>query len=247
MRTRGFLSLLILMLAPPAFAAAVPYSGTLSLSLLSAAPFVATGTGIADVNGSGGLGHLTGVAVVGSNLGTTGAVLLTSPTPPIGGIQATFHNGSASFSGSGGAGFGGSMPLFGVARLCLFAPCALPAFNLSIPLSVVGVGGTANVSFSVFMTVQGAPWTTGSVPFGSASVAGFAHGPASGTSSTAAVSGVVRLVTPIFISTNIPALSILPAAATLDLHFVPEPGTLALLGSGALALIGIGRTRRGRG
>ena len=74
---------------------------------------------------------------------------------------------------------------------------------------------------------------------------GFQHGPASLTSSTAAASGQVRLVTPIFISTNISAISVLRGFALMTLHLVPEPGTLLLLGSGIAGLVVFGRTRRG--
>jgi hypothetical protein len=72
---------------------------------------------------------------------------------------------------------------------------------------------------------------------------GFAHGPASLTSSTANPSGQVQLVTPIFISTNIGASAVLPGFAILNLHFVPEPGTLMLLGSGIAGLVAFGRSR----
>ncbi len=70
---------------------------------------------------------------------------------------------------------------------------------------------------------------------------GFAHGPASGTTSTLNPSGTMRLVTPIFISTNIGASAVVPAFGFLTLHFVPEPGTALLLGAGIAALIAGGR------
>ena len=93
------------------------------------------------------------------------------------------------------------------------------------------------------MTVVGAPWTTGTAFAGTLSAMGFAHGPASLTSSTAQISGSVRLVTPIFISTNIAGSSVIPAFGFLTLHFVPEPGTLVLLGSGIAGLVAFGRRR----
>jgi hypothetical protein len=75
---------------------------------------------------------------------------------------------------------------------------------------------------------------------------GFAHGPASATSSTAMLSGSLLLVTPIFVSTNIAGSAVVPAFGFLNVHFVPEPGTLGLLGSGvaSLLLLGRGRSRR---
>jgi hypothetical protein len=64
---------------------------------------------------------------------------------------------------------------------------------------------------------------------------GFAHGPASLTSSTAQPSGVVQLVTVSKVYTSLTgAFPEVPLIGVLTLHFVPEPGTLLLLGSGAL-------------
>lgn len=70
---------------------------------------------------------------------------------------------------------------------------------------------------------------------------GIRHGPASGTSSTAAPSGELQLVTPIVISTSIGASSTIPGFAVMTLHFVPEPGTLILLGAGVVAPGAAGR------
>jgi hypothetical protein len=50
-------------------------------------------------------------------------------------------------------------------------------------------------------------------------------------------------VTPIFISTNIGAFAVVPAFGFFNLHFVPEPGTLVLLGSGIAGLVAFGRSR----
>ena len=77
------------------------------------------------------------------------------------------------------------------------------------------------------------------------SVAGFAHGPASGTSSTQDVGGVVQLVAPTLVLSNLSGLQAFPIYSVLTLHFVPEPGTLALFGMG-IAGVGIaGRWHRG--
>jgi len=45
------------------------------------------------------------------------------------------------------------------------------------------------------------------------------------------------------VSTNIGASAVLPAFGILTLQFVPEPGTLILLGSGIAGLVAIGRRR----
>jgi hypothetical protein len=116
---------------------------------------------------------------------------------------------------------------------------------LTVPLNPVGAGGAAFVSTLVNLTAVGAPWTAGTASVGTLSVAGFHHGPASLTSSAAQGSGSIRLVTPVFVSTNIGAAAVVPTFGILDLHFVPEPTTLLLLGSGIAGLVLYGRTKRG--
>ena len=157
----------------------------------------------------------------------------------IAGIQVTAHNGAGAFAGSGGAGFGGTMPIVGSAKVCLFGPCSAAVSNLNVPLTVVGAGGVALVTGAVNLTVVGAPWTTGTAAVGTIT----AMGGVSPLSNTGAPSGAVTLVTPIFISTNIGASAVVPGFGILSLHFVPEPGTLMLLGSGIAGLVAFGRSR----
>jgi hypothetical protein len=72
---------------------------------------------------------------------------------------------------------------------------------------------------------------------------GFVHGLASGTTSRLNQPGTVRLVTPIFISPNIGASTVVPAFGFLTLHFVAEAGTALLVGAGIVGVIGAGRLR----
>jgi hypothetical protein len=147
------------------------------------------------------------------------------------------------------------MAVQGVARVCLFAPCsASPPSNVVVPFTTggvngVGLGGAPVLATGglVNVTVIGAPWTAGTAAVGTVTTMGFVHGPASGgQSSAAANSGVMSLVTPVFISTDIGASSVLPAFGILNLHFfgiIPEPGTLLLLGAGVTGLGILGRKR----
>jgi hypothetical protein len=140
------------------------------------------------------------------------------------------------------------MQIHGVAKVCLFKACGKnPAANLSVPLDVVGVGGTVTATGSVNVTVKGAPWTVGFATLSpntpNFQIAGFRHGPASNAVSSSA-SGTVRLVTPIHVSTNLGASPVVLSWAVLDLHFVPEPSTLLLLSGGIAGLVMLGRSKR---
>ena len=124
----------------------------------------------------------------------------------------------------------------------------------------LGIGGLVTVGGNspIRISVEAAPWTvktatavdqtddnTGAAAFHNVTRMGFAHGPASGTTSTAQVSGVLQIVTPSQIRTNLTLGSSkkLGAITELLIHFIPEPGLLLLLGSGVVGLAVLGRNR----
>jgi hypothetical protein len=229
--------------ASQAHAVALGFTGAIAVQIATLDPVAIPGAGVAVVNGSGGPGHLTGLGIPTSPFAISGFVLpVTDPGVfPIAGVAVTAHNGTGAFGGNGGAGFGGTMPILGTAKVCLYGACgsSVNISNLTVPLSVVGVGGAVTVMGAVNITVIGAPWTTGTAAIGTIT----AMGGVAPLSNTGAPSGVVTLVTPIFISTNIGAFAVVPAFGFTTLHFVPEPGTLVLLGSGIAGLVAFGRSR----
>jgi hypothetical protein len=205
------------------------------------------GNGIAIVNGSGAGGHLSSLALPASLVATAG---LTMPTTdpavaPVMGLQLTVANAAGSVAATGGGHIAGVVALPGTFRFCLFAPCGGAIANLDVPLTPIGAGGSATVPGPVNVSVFGAPWTSGTAMVGAfgfnQTLTGFAHGPASGTSSTAQPGGTLQLVTPISITTNLGADNLIFAFGILTLRFVPEPGTALLVGAGALLLGAIGR------
>ena len=72
--------------------------------------------------------------------------------------------------------------------------------------------------------------------------------PASTTTSTAQPGGMLQLVTPNQIVTNIPIGSSdkVGSFVILVIRFIPEPGLLLLLGSGVVGLALVGRKRMHR-
>jgi hypothetical protein len=263
--------------AAPAAAAALKWAGTLQLTLGSLPPILNLGTGAANVNGSGGAGHLNTLRLVGGLTGSVATIPLTGPeNPTLVTLRVTgLGLGSGTLDGiSGGPPLGpqNTLPVVGDAKMCiLFSGCAnyLPIPFPSFPHSQIGMG--VGGFWDYFPLDKGnafkyslwyAPWTigiasirnvttetaNGAITTYTVTIQGSAHGPASGTSNTAVTSGVIGLVTPTRVQTNLGSPHRFEAvSAQLTLRFIPEPGRVLLLGSGIAGLVLLGRSRlRGR-
>jgi hypothetical protein len=135
--------------------------------------------------------------------------------------------------------------------------------RLGIPgtgIKGVGIGGLVTVGgeSAIRISVEAAPWTvktataidqtddnTGAGAFHNVTRMGFAHGPGSGTTSTAQPSGVLQIVTPSQVRTNLTLGTSVKVSTITELliHFIPEPGLLLLIGSGIVGLVVLGRSR----
>jgi hypothetical protein len=247
----GAVAAAALLAATPAFAATLPFQAQLTIQLgpgFTGEPAITvTGSGVATVNGSGSGLALTALAIPATAFSTTGAIQpVTDPlAAPVQGLQLTMENAAGGFAVTGGGHLGGAMALAGALRVCLFMPCGAPVANIVVPLTPVGVGGTAQAVGAVNVTVTGAPWTTGTVTAVApvATAMGFAHGPATATGSTAQAGGLLQLVTPIVVSTNASADEPRVAFGVLTIEFVPEPATGALLIAGLACVASLGRRR----
>lgn len=174
---------------------------------------------------------------------------------PIVGVQGTASNAAGSLSrGFAAAGkLGGIMPLNGVSKVCLYGTggCSGAVSNISVPVSVVGEGGAAFVAVTamgnpapVQVTVLGAPWTTQTVSIGTVTRMAVGN-TAMSQNAGATVTNNIQLVTPVFVSTNIPASAVVPVFGTLELTLTtPEPGTIAAVGAAIAALVSVGMSRR---
>jgi len=255
---------LALGMAGSASAATLDFTGTLTLKLPGLLPaFPVPGVGTAQVSDDGSA-HLLSFLLPGGTFGPASTILPVTAAAEIPSVRLTLAgNLTGSFGGiSGGPPGGGVMGLQGLAKICLPFGLDCSVF-IPLPLSPTtggagfGIGGTRTATGAVNLTFQDAPWTIGqpvmtihtanSTITTPALPGGFVHGPASLTSSTAQASGMLQLVTVSKVYTSLTsAFPEMPVTGLLTLHFVPEPGTLLLLGSGVAILAGLG-SRRPRG
>jgi hypothetical protein len=160
-----------------------------------------------------------------------------------------------------------TLPVPGLVKICLLTTDCADALTIILTQQTangtvgLGIGGLLTVGGDtpIKISVQGAPWTIKTAIavdhvttvnkvnqlFITKKLKGFAHGPASITTSTAAVSGVVQLVTPAQTQTNLPLGSSkkLGGGIVLRVHFIPEPGLFLLLAAGVGGLAVLGRRR----
>jgi hypothetical protein len=179
-----------------------------------------------------------------NNLGVLGPIsgAVASTTTPTGGV--------------------GTAPSQGMVRICLVVPGCAGNLPLDVGATVNGVavgGGVGGILTigqlgMIRISIVGAPYTvktitafnrTNNGAIATFTEKGFAHGPLSNTSSTGQTSGVLQVV-----STNHTTTQGVPGNADISgqfsrilVHFIPEPGLLLLLGSGAVGMALLGRKR----
>lgn len=263
-------ALLVVGVAGIAGAAPLKWAGTLKVELGEFPDNFLTGTGVSTINGSAGTGHLNQMFISGGITGMETVPVTDPETTMDNGIRSIIVTITQLGPGLLGNISGGpplspnQVPVTGLARLCLVDPTCGGSF-LPLPLiehesgsttEGVGIGGLLTIggTGAIRISITANPWTIGqgssidqtdNGAFVTLYSTGFAHGPASGTSSTGTRSGVVKFITPLQVTTNLTSGSaeLLSLFSTMKFHFVPEPGMILLLGSGVVGLVLLGRHR----
>ncbi len=176
--------------------------------------------------------------------------------PISGAVQSTTSNGPDGL---------GTVPVSGMVRICLvvLGGCPvelLPPIPVGATMGGIAFGGAAGGILTagglgmIRITVLGAPYTVKTITafnrtdngnvLQTFTEKGFAHGPMSMTSSTGQTSGVLQVVSVNHTSAvGTGGADISGQFSRILVHFIPEPGLLLLLGSGAAGMALLGRKR----
>ena len=235
----------------PLGSASFSFSSSLSHPLLGMG--VLSPPPISIVTSAGSSAGVAVTATLGANV-IAGTASLTGVTtlPPINSMFVTVTGHAAGIFTAGGGtlgNFGGAMTMEGRVKIKAYSGLVT---LMTVPLSVVGNPGATRMweeAGGGVVNVTGAGWTTGLRTFmiPATTTDGGTQTPrtlslAGADLRTPGGAGTLVLITPTAVRTNL--FGDIPSFGVLTLNYVPEPGTLLLVGSGAALLGVLGRRRK---
>jgi hypothetical protein len=260
-----FISAAGLAMALAVSAQATPYVGGASFALSTLPGLVASGSG----TGTSAAGLVTIVWTNGGSAGPTFITLAPTAAAPLSALNIVVTAPSGVFTGTplaGAAALGGTANAFVAGAPFLIVPFTetvtgpKPGFGNSAAvcqqggIAPCGIGLGGRLSFGAYASyIDANTWSTGAVPLtingvtlttGNVTTPGVPIFMTGSDNRDGAGLGTVTLVSPAGLMSSLGGA--FPLFVSMTLTFVPEPGTLLLLGSGIAGLAIIGRKRMSR-
>lgn len=222
-------------------------------ALVSASLTIEPGWGSLTFPGVGATGTATSAtsATLGAGSAFNGTETFTTPLPsltPVDVVKGFLGaNGAGSFAGATAGSIGGSASFSLKAQMYATAPATAPFLSVPVKVGKTTVFAGMTPFWGVKFTVFGNPWTAG---VASTSITSLTTGGMTGMALVTAQGmnalspgggGTLTLVSVGKVIVDVPFIR--PVVSALTLTYVPEPGTLALLGVGAAGLSLLGRRR----